>query len=798
MPAKTLKMVESSIGRVALDTDGAAVGAVRLDVDKAYAGVPALLQSHINDPHSDAWKTIRAKIDYVYVNLDYALVSLDEQTGFAREVQAQIKGGKKLLFKPNLVVPHTIDPVTHGPGGGDTTCTEWAFIAALMRWFHDKLNVEYSEMAVGDAASSTSGTAGFFTMHYSNGRRITNEAVLEGRSGDFYGGWGFYFVRKYLAECHPAGHKDNPMNGYEESIAGKYLPPGRAGNRLMVYDLNRINGPTKGRTVTVPGGVNFKKITLHKVIIGGDKNDTADMKDYLGCVLVNVPKFKIHAQDLLTNAVKNLGIGLYPQECPPDGHYRSTHWKYAYPFKRMPGMKTEIPHQVWVSVMGDSLLPERDSRGKYKVKKTFGFPGTQADVIRAAQSQGVYMLHVVDAIEAINISHTGMGMGMRVNEGFVWASLDCVALDTFGARYVFNTVPMAESRELAKKNKWPTEFVHRVPVAKVEGNNIVTGEDFDSPLFRYGLYAYCEKRGVGTQKYHITGWDTISNLPLASVEGHMGTVDNGKFTEVIEKELWYNPSSFLWDMQKTVLSYAQAHDALTGSTLYHDFMSAFDENGDGVIDYNEHGTKGHWLPLMRMGSYSVHLRALEKYGYLRGTFMSRAYGLKYSNEKWNAQGHDFMKEFRWVVAAALAFQISRMPMDIPDVFNPKMTAGNGKWPSWQMVNFFMTNSAIYGLGFPLRVDVMSMYSYPFQYADKTQNGAAYTGSDVVGNDLECVNKYIQNVREGAEALDFTLYVPVGFGRMGLQSVPNVEETDDPAKIFTASFNGGKEVWTAEG
>jgi len=794
MPAKKVINVESPIGKMPLDTEGAAVAGVRMDVEKAYAGVPALLQSHIDDPHSDAWKTIRAKIDYVYANLDYALVSLDEETGFASEIQKQVRAGKKVLFKPNLVVPHTIDPVTHGPGGGDTTCTEWAFIAALMRWFHDKLNVEYCEMAVSDAASSTSSTAGFFTLHYSKGRKITNEAVLEGRSGDFYGGWGFYFARKYLAECHPSGHKDNPMNGYEESVAGKYLAPGRTGNRLMVYDLNRINGPTKGRTVPVPGGVNFKKITLHKVIIGGQPHDPDDMKDYPGCVLVNVPKFKIHAQDLLTNAVKNLGIGLYPQEAPPDGHYRSTQWKYAYPFKRMPGMKTELPHQVWVPVMGDSLLPERDGKGKYIVKKTFGFPGTQADVLRATQSQGVYMLHVVDAIEAINISHTGMGMGMRVNEGYVWASLDCVALDTFGARYVFKTVPMAEGRKLAKKNNWPTEFVHRVPVARLEGKNIVTAEDFDSPLFRYGLYAYCEKRGVGVQAYHVSGWDMLTGLPMASVGGHLGTVDKGKFAELIEKELWYNPSSFLWDMQKTVLSYAQAHDSLTGSTLYRDFMTAFDENEDGVIDYNEHGRKGHWRPIMRAGSYSVHLRAVERYGFLRGTFLSRSFGLKYSNEKWNAEGHDFMKEFRWVAAAALAFQLSRMPVDIPDVFVPNMTAGNGKWPSWQMINFLMTNSAIYGMGFPMRVDLMSMYSYPFQYMDKTQNGGAYTGSKGPASGLESVNKYIQTVREGAEPFDFILFVPAGFGQMGMQSIPNVEETEDPAKIFTASFNGGKEVW----
>ncbi|MDP2919289.1 MAG: DUF362 domain-containing protein [Dehalococcoidia bacterium] len=796
MPAKKSTVVETSIGKLPVDTAGSTITGVRIDVQKAYAGISALLQTHINDPHANTWKEIKAKIDYIYENLDYALVTLDKEMGFATEVQQQVHSGKKVLFKPNLVVPHVIDPLTHGPAPGDTTCTEWSFIAALMRWFHDRLNVEYSEMAIGDAASSTSSTAGFFNLHYANGRKITNEAVFEGKSGDFYGGWGFYFARKYLAECLPAGHKDDPMNGYEESVAGKYIPPGRAGNRLMMYDLNRISSPSRGRTVPVPQGANYKKVTLHKVIIGGDPKDPEDMKNYPGCVLVNVPKFKIHAQDLLTNAVKNLGIGLYPQEAPSDDHPRGTHWKYAYPFQKIPGMKTELPHMPLVAKMDgkNGLLPARDKKGNYILTRTMGFQGTQADIIRATQNQGVYMLHVVDAIEAINISHTGSGMGVRVNEGYVWASLDCVALDNFSARYCFKTVPMAEARKLRQKNGWSTEFVHKVPVAKVEGTNIVTTEDYDSPLFRYSLYKYCEERGIGKQDYHISGWDTLTKAPLASIAGHLGKLEDGKFTELIEKELWYNPTTMLWDMQKTVLSYAQAVDKLTGTTLYKDLMDAYDEDGDGVIEYQEAGKRGHWSPIMRAGAYSIHLRGVEKYGYLRGTFLSRAFGLKYGNKSWNAEGHDFAREFRWQVLTGVAFQMSRLQADMPDMFVPTMTFGNGKWPSWQLVNFLANGNTIYGLGYPMRADLLSLYGYAFQYADKTQNDGTYTGGTSPESDADSVNKYIRVVKDGAEPLDFTLYVPAGYGRMGMQEIPNVVETDNPAKVFTARFNGGKEVW----
>jgi hypothetical protein len=796
MPTNKNMMVESPIGRKSIDTEGATIAGVRMDVQKAYAGIPLMLRTYINDKNEDAWKDIKIKIDFIYDNLDHVLAALDNEIQFAREIQKQVKGGKKLFFKANLVTGTVISPITHGPGMGDTTCTEWSFVAALMRWFHDKLNIDYSKMAIGDAATSNPITAVIYSQYYSKGRKITTEAVFEGRSGDFYGGYGFYFARKYLAECHPDSHKDNPMNGYEESIAGKYIPPGRAGNRLMVYDLNRINVPSKGRTVPVPQGANFKEVTLHKAILGGDSKDPQDMKNYPGCVLLNLPKFKIHSQDLLTNAIKNLGIGLYPQEAPSDDNPRGTRWKYSYPFKRNPGLKALLPHQPWMPEMDEkTMLPLHNEKGEYILSKTKGFPGTQADVIRAVQNQGIYILHIVDAIEAINNSHTGGGMGIRVNEGFVWASLDCVALDTFGARYVFNTLPMAEGRQLQKENNWPTEFVHRVPVAKIEENSIVTGEDYDSPLFRYNLYKYCEERGVGQRNYHVIGWDTITNSPLASLEGHLGRIDGDQFDELLEKEMWHNQESILWDLQKTALTYIQAHDKLYGTTLHQEFMDAFDEDGDGVLDYDEVGKKGQWGPTTRAAAYAGHLRADGKLGFLKGAFISQILAMKCTRKDWNAYGHDFYASSRLAQLVMLAFHMSRIGVEAPDLLNPPATFGKGKWPSWKLVSYMSTNSAIYGMTFPRRIDLMGLYGIAFQYADKTQNGGAYTGNVPFMSNRDSITNYLDDIAAGKrQPLDFVLYVPNGFGKFLTQSIPNIQETDDSKKILTARFRGGKEKW----
>jgi hypothetical protein len=87
-----------------------------------------------------------------------------------------------------------IDPQTHGPAQGSAACTEWPFIAALMRWFHDKAGVSYYQMMLGEAATLMPVSADFYTLMNPSGERVTVEAALEGKSGDFYGGWGFYFV----------------------------------------------------------------------------------------------------------------------------------------------------------------------------------------------------------------------------------------------------------------------------------------------------------------------------------------------------------------------------------------------------------------------------------------------------------------------------------------------------------------------------------------------------------------------------------------------------------------------------
>ena len=220
----------------------------------------------------------------------------------------------------------------------------------------------------------------------------------------------------------------------------------------------------------------------------------------------------------------------------------------------------------WIAEMkDDSYLPVKDNDRNYIVKKTGGISATQADVISATLNQNVFMVHIVDAIEAVNFSN--IGTGIKIREGYAMTSLDPVALDLFCARYFIKTIPIVEARELKASNDLPSDFLQKVLVAEIEDSNIKVNEGFDSPLFRYHLYEYAVERGIGTLQYYLFGMDSATGNPLYSVEGHLGVVKNGTFSELMTTNMYYSRASVLWDMQKTILSYAKANDELTGSSL---------------------------------------------------------------------------------------------------------------------------------------------------------------------------------------------------------------------------------------
>ncbi|MGB6894444.1 MAG: DUF362 domain-containing protein [Dehalococcoidia bacterium] len=796
MVARNVRTIRSPIGEVPTDSTGSAIGVVRLDPERSYRGVPALLKRVIEEDSTHDWEAIKAKIDYTYESLSQALQPLDDESGYAQRIRGQLEQGKKLLFKPNMVSALAIDPMTHAEGTGHVACTAWPFLAALMRWFHDHLDISYHQMAVGEAATATAAIAARFNLALGGALSVTPEGIMEGRPGPFYAGWGFYFVRRYLADTHDPSHQDDPMQGYDDSVAGDYVPPGRASDRLPLYDLNRTQAaPPRGRDVEVPNGANFKSITLHKAVVGGDPNDPDDRREYPGCVLVNVPRLKVHNIALFTSAIKNLGIGLYPMEAAADPDPASTSWKYSCPDGPVPGMKFGIPHQVWVpQELDETGSPKRDANGNYLLTRTAGLPGTMADILEALNQEGVLTLSVVDAIETTNLGHMGSPLGVAVPEGYVLAGLDAVAVDLLCARYLFKTVPMAEARRLCAEQSLPSEFMRRVPLPRSDGRNIVTEAGVDSPLWRDRVFAYAERRGLGGQEYYVVGRDVTADAPLASVDGHLGQVQGDSFSELMTSTLYTDISKPLWDLQATVLAYAEANDALTGSAYRRQFLEAFDENADGLIDYEEMGKTGSLSALGIAFGQMVRLMAVEPFGAQRGSFQFRSALLRWGDGAFNGEGQDLFREYADTGACSVALRLALTPTESKDPLFPSMTWGRGKWPSLQFAKRAQIVSMVYGLEAPEGIDLVSLYGYAFDYADKAFNGGQFTGGPGPTADPSAAQKYVQAVEEGAEPLPFVLYVPAGFARCGERDVPNVEETADREKMFRVEFRDGEETW----
>jgi len=133
-------------------------------------------------------------------------------------------------------------------------------------------------------------------------------------------------------------------------------------------------------------------------------------------------------------------------------------------------------------------------------------------------------------------------------------------------------------------------------------------------------------------------------------------------------------------------------------------------------------------------------------------------------------------------------------MESPDLFVPGLIWGKGKWPSFQMAEFISLGMSLYGQSFPFQPGYPSLYGSVIFYADMVQRQGKYLGSGIPP-DPENVGRYVGGVQKGEEqALDFTFYVPPGFDSLGGAPLPNVVSTDDPSKVLTVSFEGGKEIW----
>jgi hypothetical protein len=169
--------------------------------------------------------------------------------------------------------------------------------------------------------------------------------------------------------------------------------------------------------------------------------------------------------------------------------------------------------------------------------------------------------------------------------------------------------------------------------------------------------------------------------------------------------------------------------------------------------------------------------------------------LKWGDAAWNPDRHDIFEKSLIGATCMVAYRMSMFDTENQDPFFPSLTWGRGKWPSYQLASYVRVATALYGPEFNTRVGFPSLYGQAFRYADLTQNRGRYSGDIASQPKADAVEQYVADLaHDRTHPFDFTLFVPASYGTPAGSPVPNVAETDDPAKILTVHFNGGKEVW----
>jgi hypothetical protein len=366
-------------------------------------------------------------------------------------------------------------------------------------------------------------------------------------------------------------------------------------------------------------------------------------------------------------------------------------------------------------------------------------------------------------------------------------------MDNCAAHYLFNMVPMQDTAKIQQKWGIKSDVIQKTPFAKLEGKNIVTAEGYDSCYSRYHAFQHCEERGIGIREFYVTGKDLWNGGNLATVNGHLGRVENNEFTDIVTTTAYHASGKPLLDFQAALMSYLELNDKLTGASHKKQLLKHQDENDDGVIDYleggkNAGGMAGFAYNQILMSSQVDPLQAI-KLRYLLSMIPN-----KWIRKEWNTEGLDTGEKGMVGQAAAQAYRMSQAKVENPDPLYPGRTWGNGKWPSIQYIFELIKYARVYGMMFPNRIDVnMSAYGQAFAYADMKWNNGRYCtlqarqkGEDIIGN-------YMRAVTQGEKPLSFTIYVPQGYGSYNGKKFPNIVETDDPLLIFTADF-AGKESW----
>jgi hypothetical protein len=580
------------------------------------------------------------------------------------------------------------------------------------------------------------------------------------------------------------------MQGHLQSVYGPYTPPGKARDQLIFLDLNNAEANTpdaRGREIEVPNGACYQSVTVHKAVVG----DPNDLDNYPGAVLINVPKLKVHSIELITNAIKNLGIGLWPTKSGYDNNPDTPDFKYGCPtstntpagckFYPVANLKSGVYHSPWSKGLRLNCDGAVDPQSTPRIPND-GLKGSMVDINLAVRAQALlpYILHICDAIATTNLAHGGGTYGYLNNEGLILASENPVALDLFSSRYLYKNVPKGTVAKHPFAIWTPGGDVHYDAAAE----SIVSLKgDYEWPVENTYLYAYAETRGLGTQIYYVRGKDRTAGAKdflLISAEGHFGRAvfnssenwqevfEQGKFKfkEVIAKTQYqdhipphyWSVEAGLCPLQRMLRQLAKANDDLAIAKYgynpgYYDQLTAMDTNHDSRLVFGEEANEVD----KTMGTFTMAFSMLAAMEIEHGTANMFAKAVKYSIAEWNELGTFLSDATPMVVAHGMAIQSQTNDM-IDKFFNipfGRDTNGVFHWPSIQFAKY---------------VDSLTSLTAAYEQAKKYATAKGYS-----------FKMYVP------DRLPYFPPITTPFASVG----ENIEHTSDPRFICTMKFLNSK-------
>ena len=133
-------------------------------------------------------------------------------------------------------------------------------------------------------------------------------------------------------------------------------------------------------------------------------------------------------------------------------------------------------------------------------------------------------------------------------------------------------------------------------------------------------------------------------------------------------------------------------------------MDGFDENHDGIIDYDENGRKGFWTPGFSIQAHAIDMQVDRRIRGAQRAFLPECkfFPSEILIKTGTRKGTILPMNTPWGISLLWHIHCQGLKPYTDDFFIPGMRWGQGMWPSWQQAFRIVLSNCVYGGISPIR------------------------------------------------------------------------------------------------